>query len=179
MKRNLYSLISLLCVFCLFSSCGLLEPNEIPGIPWDTLNGTTWYIMESNERAVERWRFYSDSLVVDIEHFNMVNNIGVVHYREKHIGKVYFKDKEQVVTDNYYQPDTMLCTELQWKRMAPSMVDATIWTPVYDWSVYQWWWIESVNDSVALVGDAPYSYEIYKDNPVNLFYYDGWIYDRL
>lgn len=186
MKTSSSSLASLLLIlsFVIFflSSCGLYEPNPVPGLPWSTLTGTTWYVMEDNGLAVERFTFYADSVIVDIDHFTVLSytdSIGQVTYRERHKGTVYTKDKEKYVQDNHYSnPDTLLCTEIQWKRQGPAITDPQDWTSVYDWSVYQWWWIESVNDSVATFGDAPYSYDFLKKNPVKMVYGEGWIYDQ-
>ena len=186
-KHNLLKLVFfsllILCTFSFFS-CDNSTNNELEhtGEEWESMVGTTWYILEGNGLALERWQFYSDSVVVDIDHFNKYNtgitDSLVVYSREKHVARVWTKD---IVIDyeTHIGTKILLCTELQWKRMVPGAINPYEWTPVYDWSVYQMWSIEWRLHGIACIGDAPNCYEMTIDKPIQPKYMEGWLYDRM
>lgn len=148
------------------------------GLHWDEFAHTTWYIEDGDGLALERWRFYADSLVADIDHFKFENGQRVVTSRSRQLAKVYTKD----MMYDYWVDGKIIkhrATELQWKTMWPSLIDPQIWTAVFDWSVYQFWCIEWSTTRTACVGNVPYCYQIQTDVPFELTYNKGWIYDEM
>jgi hypothetical protein len=177
----LWLMILLVNLFC--ASCSSpTSTKEVIGESWNSVTGTKWYIMESDSLACERFTFYTDSVVVDIDHFshraNSIFDSMQVQYRERHVGTVYTKDKD-IDYDRDGKIKTYRTTELQWKRYSQSLTDPTHWTPVYDWSVYQMWCIEYKLQGLMCFGDAPNCYEMTIVRPVKLTYVDGWLFDEL
>jgi len=176
-----FASLLLALLFCFsFLSCSSTAPEDkAVGEKWNSMAGTTWYILQGNGTALERWRFYEDSIVGDIDHFEKYSRDScVVTYRERMKGKVYTKDDiQEFIIGGELR--TYRVTELQWKRMTPSLTDPLIWTPVYDWSDYQWWSVEWRTEHTACAGDAPNCYEIQDELPVRLIYKAGWIYDKM
>jgi hypothetical protein len=169
----------LLCLSFLSCSSSTAQEDDYIGENWNSMNGKIWYIIQSSGTALERWKFYTDSLVCDIDHFKKYSKDScVVTYRERMKAKVYTKDDVQdyIVGGELRRYKV---SELQWKRMTPSLTNPLIWTAVYDWSEYQWWLIERISEHTACVGDAPNCYELQDEKPVRLIYGGGWIYDEL
>lgn len=172
--------VLIVSIFFVFIQCSPTSPQQDWGLPWDELIGTTWYVLDGDGTALNEFRFYEDSVVVVIDHFayssySLWDSMQVQH-RTVHIGKVMRKDEITEYDSDGFKLDGMyLATELQWKRYAPGMYNPCIWTPVYDWSVYQWWYIYSISDSVLEFGDAPYYYKLTKEKPVKVKYPDGFV----
>ncbi len=174
-----------LTLFCAFLfSCSPTEPDAI-GEHWDILAGTVWYNMDGNGMALNRWTFYEDSLIVETDEFYLRDYAGWKAYevrnRRRMWAGVSHKDKVlDGLVDYCYKPiGTYRCTELQWKRQWPALTGGGDWAFVYDWSVYQWWHIEYVTDTMICFGDTPNCYELTKRKPIELIYRDGFMYDKL
>ena len=164
----------------LLSSCSspTSVEDDVTGLHWDEFAHTTWYIEEGNKLALERWKFYADSLVADIDHFTIIEGRRVVTSRSRMLARVYTKDMNY---ESWVDGSIRVyrATELQWKTMWPSLTDPQIWTPVFDWSVYQFWCIVWSTTRTACVGDVPYCYQIAIEKPFELIYPDGWVYDEM
>lgn len=179
LAKSVYLLPLFFMLLLVFSCSNPVEPDNATGEYWDSMAGTTWYILTGSKDAMERWKFYRDSVVVDIDHFSPGGNTFLdsmeAHYRERHIGKVCTKDAEIEYWINS-EARIFRCTELQWKRYTPSM---GTWTPVYSWSVYQMWCIEYVLEGLACIGDAPNCFEFSRVPLVQIKYPEGWAYDTM
>jgi len=170
-------IIYVLCSLIQCSSCSTTDSNRI-GLNWEEFAYTTWYIEDGDGLALERWRFYPDSLVADIDHFRIENGQRIVTGRSRQKAFVFEKNMTyEYWVDN--KINTYNATELQWKTMWPSLTNPQDWAIVYDWSVYQLWCIEWSSGRTACVGDVPYCYLLQIDVPFNLTYNQGWIYDEM
>lgn len=175
-RNILLSSISVTLCF-LFFQCSPVSPDW--GIPWDELAGTTWYIVDGDSTALNEVRFYEDSIVWIKDNYAYgayaIWDSMQVQSREVHIGRVTKKDVEVSEIDAQALDGMYLATELQWKRYVQGRYDPCEWTPLYDYSTYQWWFIHMIGDSILELGDVPNYYTFSKKPPVNVVYPDGFV----
>lgn len=176
-----YNLLIISIILSVILGCtSPVDPDkDVVGCYWKEIVGTTWYIVEGNKLGLERWVFYNDSVVADIDEFTIQNGERVVTNRKRMIAKVHTKDMhyDHYVTSN--STKVFRSTELQWKTMWPSLGDPNVWAYVFDWSVYQMWCIEWMATGTACIGDVPNCYLVTVDKPFKLTYGEGWLYDEL
>lgn len=176
-RINIFFVI-FLAILCFFSfRCSPVSPDW--GVPWDELAGTVWYILDGDSTALNEVRFYEDSVVWIKDNYARgayaIWDSMQVQSREVHIGKVMRKDVQVSEIDAQALDGMYLATELQWKRYVQGRYDPCDWTPLYDYSTYQWWYIFSIGDSVLEMGDVPYYYTFSSKKQVNVVYPDGFV----
>lgn len=165
-------------VLLLFINCSPTSNDQSYdwGIPWDEIDGTKWYVLDGNGRAINEFRFYKDSVVVVVDHFSeRSNDTGFVQERIIHLGKVMDKDRIISQIDNEKLDGVYQATDLQWKKYVPGRYDPCTWTPLYSYSTYQWWYIYDIKEDTLQVGNAPYYYTLTKTPPITVIYPEGFV----
>lgn len=136
----------ILLILATLMSCDYLLDVEVePVIEWHDVVGKTWYNKSSEAFILNTVTFTQDTIYhwidsyspVDQVQGNIVIEAGQVTSRQLRKGYVYNKGEAYVDGDG----EVLYLFSVKWKEYVPETG-----APVYDWAVYQRWWLASITE---------------------------------
>lgn len=144
-RRGLISTLLLAMILC-FSSCdslfGIEDPQ--PQICWADVQGGTWYNKSQYANVLNTVIFGRDTIYHWIDTYSpmqQVSNRGTViaagQVVSRQLRKGYVYNRGDIYVDG--DGEVLYCFNVKWKEYVPETG-----APIYDWAVYQVWWLASI-----------------------------------
>lgn len=134
------------------------------------------------------FHFHDDRIVVWEDYYHPTALVGrtdtifhpyEVRYRRYVIGKIL----DEVPCSSWANGERAFGSDgkeynslyIQWKEYTPSISDPCDLTPVYDWSIYEYWFINDIGQDSLFIGPVPDWYTLEKEVPIELYYPEGFV----